>query len=363
MKKNKLLITIIIVSFIVLVVAIIFLIKELSKKEFVESEKNYSYSKEILKNIKDDELLEQLEKKPHSKTIERLLKDNEFNSKYIEEYYQIKYYDKFNFSNNINCLLYLGYSTDDINYILENHYDYIAQLLEIEKIDTNFLKTKNFRIENLNRYLNYGKENDIEVSKIVTYVNIGLDYPFYENINTVENPHELNVLVNKYNKLPDDFEPKKIVSVLGGQMSEVVAQPLSNMVKDIKSAGYSICFYSTYRSIARQKVNYSGYVKKYGVKGADTISARSGHSEHNLGLAVDFCTTSGVKVKETDSVYKWLTDNAHKYGFIERYPKDKSHITGYVYEPWHYRYLGIDLATKVKESNLTYDEYYDLYIE
>ena len=93
-------------------------------------------------------------------------------------------------------------------------------------------------------------------------------------------------------------------------------------------------------------------------------SARAGHSEHQTGLAIDIADLSlDYDNFEITKEFKWVKENAHKYGFIMRYPKGKFHITGFKYEPWHYRYVGIDVAKKIKEAGITFDEYYAYYVE
>ena len=94
------------------------------------------------------------------------------------------------------------------------------------------------------------------------------------------------------------------------------------------------------------------------------MAALPGYSEHQTGLAFDVMTsTSTTETFENTKEYEWLKNNAYKYGFILRYPKDKEDITGYAYESWHYRYVGKEIAKKIKEENITYDEYYAYYIE
>jgi len=101
-----------------------------------------------------------------------------------------------------------------------------------------------------------------------------------------------------------------------------------------------------------------------GVEEADTYSARPGFSEHQTGLTVD---VDNAKLSYTDfdktNEFKWMMENAHRFGFILRYPKDKEDITGYSYESWHYRYVGVDIATYIYEHNITLDEYYVRFIE
>ena len=119
--------------------------------------------------------------------------------------------------------------------------------------------------------------------------------------------------------------------------------------------GLNLSLISGFRSYELQNSVYNNYVSWYGQASADTFSARPGHSEHQTGLAFDIGKLEN-SFGETASG-KWLAENCHLYGFIIRYPKGKQNITGYKYEPWHVRYLGVDIATKVKNSGLTLEEY------
>ena len=182
-------------------------------------------------------------------------------------------------------------------------------------------------------------------------------------IREVNNPNNFEVLVNKLNKLPDNFIPNDL-NLIAKEYSDSkqylrnIAQiNFEKMARDAKSNGYNIKAVSTYRSYEYQKELFNKYVKEKGFKYANFCSAKEGHSEHQTGLAVDIADESldydnFDKTKE----FKWVSTNAHKYGFILRYPKDKIHITGYKYEPWHYRYIG-KLATYLYENNLTLDEF------
>ncbi len=123
--------------------------------------------------------------------------------------------------------------------------------------------------------------------------------------------------------------------------------------------GYEIYAFSIYRSYQRQKELYNRYVREHGQQRADTFSARPGHSEHQTGLAFDigwrgYYTSQSMGEMEEGI---WLADNSWRFGFILRYPKGKTHITGYIYEPWHFRYVGKEVAKQVYNSGLTLDEF------
>lgn len=154
------------------------------------------------------------------------------------------------------------------------------------------------------------------------------------------------LLVNKTYGLPKDYDP--------GVNSEAYSN-LKAMQADASALGLNLSLQSGYRSYNTQKKLYNDYVKQDGEKKASMYSAKPGYSEHQTGLAFDVGSVDS-SFANTDSG-KWLAENCHLYGFIIRYPKDKTDVTGYIYEPWHVRYLGVDTATKVKNSGLALEEY------
>ena len=154
------------------------------------------------------------------------------------------------------------------------------------------------------------------------------------------------MLVNKKYGLPKDYNP--------GVNKEAYEQ-LQKMQADAKALNLDLQLRSGYRSYSRQEELYNSYVQKDGEEKASTYSAKPGYSEHQTGLAFDvgLVDTSFANTSEA----KWLDQNCHLYGFIIRYPQGKTDITGYIYEPWHIRYLGVEVSTKVKESGLSLEEY------
>ena len=157
------------------------------------------------------------------------------------------------------------------------------------------------------------------------------------------------MIVNKTYALPETYNP-------GADATAYAA--LLNMFSAAQSEGLSLWLKSGFRSYNDQKWQYNYYAERDGAALADTYSARAGHSEHQSGLAFDL--NSLDKSFGTTAEGIWLAANCHKYGFIIRYPEGKEHLTGYMYEPWHVRYLGVDLATSVKESGLCLEEYFGI---
>lgn len=154
------------------------------------------------------------------------------------------------------------------------------------------------------------------------------------------------LIANKSYALPKDYNPG---------LDPTTKSQFELLSADAKKEGLDIHLSSGFRSYDYQKRIYNNYVNAYGQSTADTFSARPGHSEHQTGLAIDVNSIDDSFAATPESA--WLASNAHRYGFIIRYPKGKEHITGYKYESWHIRYLGVDTATAVYNSGLTLEEY------
>src|SRR5690625_738088 len=178
------------------------------------------------------------------------------------------------------------------------------------------------------------------------------------------------VLVNKFNSLSDYFAPEDLVTVRVptilenpevNQLRQVAADALYDMFEEAKDSGVILYARSGYRSYETQIYLFNGYVEKHGEEAANKFSAKPWFSEHQTGLVMDVTSESvGYQLTPDFGDTKegvWLKENAHKFGFVIRYPEGKEDITGYVYEPWHIRYLGVDLATAVYESGLSYEEF------
>lgn len=174
------------------------------------------------------------------------------------------------------------------------------------------------------------------------------------------------VVVNAKRAADESYKPVLTeIFDTGYYMEEGVTPYYEKMYSAAKKDGITLTPYSAYRSYDRQKNNYINLTKQYmsqyklseeeAAKKAATVILPPGTSEHNLGLAMDICNTRDdfAYTKE----YKWLTENAHKYGFILRYTADKQDITGIVPEPWHWRFVGVEYAESIKNSGLCLEEY------
>jgi len=267
----------------------------------------------------------------------------------------------------------LGYSEEEINVLTikldTNKLDDILTM-EYNEYLTSLLNEKYFIYNYLDRYTNYKRNNiDKSIEEVVEIINTNRDYEYYTNIQNTDMSLEDKIIVNKYYQLDSSYVPDNLVNVSlsyaysGVKISEHVYSAFKELAKAAKKEGHTIVISSGYRSYETQESIYNKRKDKKGKEYADAYVAHPGHSEHQTGLAIDIADfkNSSVDFSETAS-YQWMLDNAYKYGFILRYPKDKENITGYNFESWHYRYVGYEIAKDIHELGITYDEYYTYYI-
>lgn len=358
------------IIFIVILIGIIILINPLTLVSRIKLN-NLKYSKESIKNSIEYNVDKDLIKLGYNKTLDEALKDKKYNKDNFKEYSKIKYVKQDNFIDNINKLLKKKYSTDDINLInktatKEDIENLLSKdiVLDIDK----YLEYDYAKVANIDRYVSYKEVNDYSYEEVVTFVNIGLDKDFYDEPITVDKFDE-TMLVNKYRELPEDYEPEDLTTIDAAYASDnnqratkVVVDAFMEMAKDAEQQNLHMIANSSYRSYQEQKEIYDLYERQYGGQYARDYAALPGFSEHQTGYVIDIANKDH-EIFDGTGEFQWLKKNAYKYGFILRYPMDKEDITGYAYESWHYRYVGKELAKKVVDSGLTYDEYYIRYLD
>lgn len=366
-KRKKLSIKKLLIFFIPLILIITILINKNQIKCYYLSKKT-GYQEKTIEVFLDKNIYQQIKKEKYSKTLDNIINSEYYNPKYLDSYININYLEKENFFKNINSLLDLGYTDNDINNIyakLNNESINIIIQNQYIKDITNIINLSYFKESYLERYIKYlEKDTNNEIDTSVTYVNIGLDNDYYTNVSKITNQEDILVLVNKYHVLESNYEPNDLEAIsskynrsVNGKLRKVAKEAFEKMCEAAKKDNITIYNGSGYRSYNYQKSLYNRYVSIDGLKAAETYSARPGYSEHQTGLALDIINGRGFFISHTDKEYTWLINNSYKYGFILRYPKGKENITGYMYEEWHFRYLGLDVAKKVYDSNITYDEY------
>ncbi len=158
------------------------------------------------------------------------------------------------------------------------------------------------------------------------------------------------LVANKTYSLPEDYNP--------GELLTECSEAFEKMKSEAAKEDLVLWNASGFRSYELQESLYTRYSDRDGKEAADRYSARPGHSEHQTGLAIDLNTITSAFADTAEG--KWVSENCHKYGFILRYPQDKESVTGYMYEAWHIRYVGVDTATKIYESGLCFEEYFGI---
>lgn len=277
--------------------------------------------------------------------INEIINDQNYDENHLEEY--LKYYPRTSES----LLIKL------INNDRMDEYPLIAKLAS----------DKGFVEDNVDIYLKHIEEKET-IRELIEYINSKAYLPPYENEEKADtDKYGYLVLVNKYYKLAEDYKPDDLVEVESnygrGFLRKEAYEAYKKMQDDAEKEGLSMYITSPYRSYDTQYKLYNYYLSIDPQEVVDTYSARPGNSEHQLGLAIDILKAgydfgNFYQTKEAE----WLKENAYKYGFIFRYPEDKVDITGYKFEPWHYRYVG-EIAKDVFDSGLTYDEYFEKYIK
>ena len=274
-------------------------------------------------------------------------------------------------------LISAGYTKEDTTTLLDKYKNKeIEYILNNKKEDIylNIINEKYFIYDNFYKYLEYyDKSEDKELYHIISIVNTNRDKDFYtDTIDTDISKEEL-MLVNKYYHLNSTYEPTDLVVIpttyaWGNYGDNKVTQKTYDAYLKMWNASHENGFYlmvsSSYRTYNHQQEVFDDYKKKRGEEYALSIAALPGHSEHQTGYSLDIFEKGYTQKSFQDSEsYHWLKENAHLYGFIERYPIDKVNITGYNYESWHYRYVGVEAATYIHNNNITFDEYYAYFVK
>lgn len=250
--------------------------------------------------------------------------------------------------------------------------------------------------------------SDVDQNSIGSYKKT--QYQYLTNVDasllTTNLNSEYLILANKQNELGQDYEPSSLTTLTcdtsySMSLETRAAQALYAMLDEMQAAGVSdISVTSAYRSYEQQVTTYNKHLQyeqscissdAYRVLGNDHIkmnyldrkifkldredaeivvqsySAKPGQSEHQTGLCVDFITSDMngdlTEAFEETAAFAWLAENAYKFGFILRYPKEKESITGYTYEPWHYRFVGREAATDIHNGGMTLEQYLQLTVE
>lgn len=306
-----------------------------------------------------------------NKTLNKAFESKEYKEVYLDNYRKINYYDFKDLIKYINLLIEKGYSNNDINIILAHGDDKsITDFIKRDKVKylEEFFTVSYAKLENYDRYVSYSDLTGEDDKTTVLFVNLDLDKEDYSDANEIDK-FSLDMLVNKHNYLKKDFVPNNLVKISSVDTkldecyaNEVAYNAYKKMSSDAEKEGYKLIINSAYRSFQDQVKLVDSYTKQYGEDYVIKYVAKEGYSEHQTGLAFDIGSRR-VDVFANSKEYLWMQENAYKYGFIHRFTKKWENITGFRNEPWHYRYVGVEIATYIYEHNISFEEYWVLFLE
>lgn len=322
--------------------------------------KDLGYSKEAIKCIqKTDYASDIIQNQYYSKYMEQCILNGSLQEEYLPLYAAIKTDRTLTDTDFLlyNRLMDKGYEVDQLQNLFNNlTFIELTPLLVFD-----YQWDENPYIQDCKNNRDHNNESSFSLSD--SY------YQLYKLQKEIPSPHDTSVLVNSTYGLTSDFVPDNIVdistqyAVSGVQLVQECADAFIAFAQASQQAGHYFFATVGYREYAIQEGAYNSFLARMSQSEADKNSIRPGHSEHQTGLAVNVAATyeTSVAFSETET-YKWMVENCTSYGFIQRYANEKSSITGVKDELEHFRYVGKDLAKKITESHLTYDEYYMLYL-
>ena len=323
----------------------------------------------ILKELKKDYALEN----PNNKTLNKAFESQYYDENNLDYYKQIKYQEQKNIIQNINKLIKKKYSARDISIILAHGNDKsVAELAKKEKIKylEEFFSYDYAKLENYERYEKYLNETGDDEETTILKVNLNLDKEAYKDPIQVTDKTK-NVLVNKHYYLGESYIPDNLTKVplkytiAGDGSVKGTKEAVDAAVKMIEAAQkdkLNLLINSGYRSYQEQQEVYDTYLELYGQNYVNNYVTKPGYSEHQTGYGFDFASGNS-NVFQQSKEYTWMVNNSYKYGFCYRSKKSKEEMTEISHEAWHFRYVGKKAAQIIYENDLSFEEYYAMYID
>lgn len=277
------------------------------------------------------------------------------------------------YSNEYDFLQANGYSLDTVRslmkkFSLDDFHVLRTEHLSWEQLSP-YLDIRGYILEDIPKYLESGEPAKEAVMNVSYGMINSAKGAFYDREYSLDEPDKLSLLIKRGFYVSEDYVPENLREVnipnapsnKNNMMREDAASALEEMYEDALKENLVLAVNSAYRSYEEQQEIYDEYFRIYDAATAASLVAVPGSSEHQLGLSVDLTSQSVINgeyaVFGVTPEYRWAVENAHKYGFILRYPDGKTDITGIANEPWHFRYVGKELAGKLYEEKLTLEEY------
>lgn len=368
LKLKKNVVTILkVFGFLIFILLVVYFIYAKQISTFTKLDYSKAASKEILFSGNKDFVLSV----GKNLTLNAAFEGKDYNEKYLNNYSKITYQNQKNLIKNINTLLDKGYSNNDVSIILTHGDD--EEVSEFAKRDRikyleEFYQYPYAKLKNYDRYVAYTDETGEDEKTTVIHVNLNMDKEKYVDVEEV-NEFGFDMLVNKYRFLNESFKPDDLITISKEytdgedyQANRTAVNALIQMFESAKLDGLEMVVNSAYRSYNDQVEITEFYREWYGDNYVNNYVAKPGFSEHQTGLAFDIGSKSENVFVDSEE-YKWMQENAYKYGFIMRFYKKGEVITGFRSEPWHYRYVGKEIAKYIYENNITYEEYYVMFLD
>jgi len=372
-KKKKLKLKRGVIIFLEIIASILIVILSLYMYYYfqINSIMKLGYSKIASKNIYSLKQKDYIETIGYNETLEKAFESKYYKEEYLKDYSKIEYQNQKDLIKNINKLLDKKYSVKEISLILKKGNN--KEVSSFTKLDKQryieeFLSVEFSKLSNFQRYVKYSMESGESDEDCVIYVNLDLDKDVYTDYNEVSE-FSFTMLVNKHNKLSDDFVASDLVKVPAKyaksddmKLNETVLNQFIKMFNQAESENKDLVINSAYRAHSDQEELYNTYLGLYGEDYVKKYVATPGFSEHETGLCFDIGSkNSSLFIKSSE--YEWMQQNAYKYGFILRFPEWGETLTQFKSEAWHYRYVGVEIATYLHENIMTYEEYYARFID
>ena len=353
-----------IVFFVILAVFIFYSVQ-------IHSLTSLGYSKEASRKILFSFKKEYVLSVGKNETLNAAFESDDYKEKYCDQYSKIDYQNQKHLIRNINTLIEKGYSNDNISMILAHGNDKDVSLFaKRDKINylEEFFSVPYAKLRNYDRYVDYSNETGEDDETTVLAVNLDMDKEDYAD-SVIVSRYSTDMLVNKHRSLTEDYEPEDLVSVDSEYAADdtqsgarIAVNAFISMYKAAKKDGYDLVINSSYRSYQDQVDLCDSYRELYGDNYVKNYVAQPGFSEHQTGLSFDIGSRNSNIFAESPE-YEWIQENAHKYGFIQRFPSKYEAITGFRAEPWHYRYVGKKIATYIYENDISFEEYYAIFLD
>ncbi len=329
------------------------------------------YSKEASRRILFSFQKEYVLSVGENKTLNAAFESDDYQEKYLDQYSKIDYQDQKHLIRNINTLIEKGYSNSTISMILAHGNDQdVSEFTKRDKINylEEFYSISYAKLRNYDRYVDYSNETGEDDETTVLAVNLDMDKEDYSDPLIIRD-FSTDMLVNKHRSLTEDYEPDDLVSIDSEYAADdtqagarIAVNAFISMYKDAKKDDLDLVINSSYRSYQDQVDLCDTYRELYGENYVQNYVAQPGFSEHQTGLSFDIGSRNSNIFAESDE-YIWVQENAHQYGFIQRFPEGYEAITGFRAEPWHYRYVGKKIATYIYEHNISFEEYYAIFLD